>query len=100
MLHTLVRGDGLMATPADRHIKIVAEAHQPGVTAFILQGIRRVLWVESQHGASMAAQLLALHRILIGCMAYRRALVTEDGLRCNMCGAATGRSLACLTLRY
>ena len=77
-LHTFVRGKGLIVTHADMHTKRMAEVQQQGVTAFIIRRIRQVLWMKSQHGASMTAQLLALHNTLTCCMAQHKALVMED----------------------
>ena len=39
-LPTLVWGQGLIVTRADSNIKMMVEVHQPGLTAFIIWGIR------------------------------------------------------------
>ena len=96
LLRTLVRGRCLGVAHADTHVKVMAEAQQQGVNAVIVRSIRRVVSMESQHRASITAQLLALHSILMGGMVGRKALVSEDALRRRTYGAAARRGLACL----
>ena len=64
-------------------------------------GIRPVLWMETQHRASVQDRTLslALRNTLVCCMTQRKALAMEDVLQRNMNGAAARRDRAYLTSR-
>ena len=91
-LHSLARGKHLIYQHFSMHVKLLAEAHQQKVN-FYVRVIGHVLHTEAQCRASIAACHHAVHRIVVDCIARRKALVQEDAPPRRMYGVAAHRVL-------